>query len=53
MHLGLDVNQFLSQFENCFAEVAVTTEEFPQIDINAELIPEIHLDPPATAENLE
>jgi len=45
-HLGLDVDRFLMQFDDCFAEVAITTEEFPKIDINAELIPEIHLDPP-------
>jgi hypothetical protein len=46
-HLGLDVDTFIGEFERCFAEVAASTEEFPQIEINAELIPEIHLDPPA------
>ena len=38
---------FLGEFDRCFAEVAVcNAEEFPQIDLNPELIPEIHLDPP-------
>ncbi len=46
-HLGLDLEQFIGQFETCFAEVAASTDEFPQIDLNPELIPEIHLDPPA------
>lgn len=45
-HQGLDVDKFLKEFSTCFAEVAASTEEFPQIDINPELIPEIHLDPP-------
>jgi predicted metal-dependent hydrolase len=43
-HMGLDLDQFIGQFEQCFAEVAASTEEFPQIDLNPELIPEIHLD---------
>ncbi len=50
-HLGLDVESFLRQFEDCFAQVAASTEEFPIIDINPELIPEIHLDPPAATES--
>ena len=49
-HMGLDLDQFLQQFGTCLAEVAVCNEEkFPKIDINAELIPEIHLDPPPEA----
>ena len=44
--LGLDVEKFLAEFDACFAEVAASQEEFPQIDINPELIPEITLDPP-------
>ena len=46
-HRGLDLEKFLSQFEQCFATVTAATEEFPEIDVNPELIPEIHLDPPA------
>lgn len=46
-HLGLDLEQFLGQFGSCLSEVAAcNAEEFPKIDINPELIPEIHLDPP-------
>ncbi len=43
-HQGLDLEKFLGQFEQCFAEVAATTEEFPVIDLDPELIPEIHLE---------
>ncbi|HEY2760279.1 MAG TPA: DUF309 domain-containing protein [Pirellulales bacterium] len=51
MHMGLDLEKFLGEFGKCFAEVAVcNAEEFPKIDIDPELIPEIHLDPPARAE---
>ena len=47
MHIGLDLEKFLGEFDRCFAEVAVcNAEEFPEIDINPELIPEIHLLPP-------
>jgi predicted metal-dependent hydrolase len=44
--LGLDVEKFIAEFDACFAEVAASQEEFPQIDIMPELIPEITLDPP-------
>ena len=37
---------FLAKFDACFAEVAASQEEFPQIEIDPELIPEIALDPP-------
>ncbi len=42
-HLGLDIEAFLAQFEKCLAEVNASTEEFPKIAIDPELIPEIHL----------
>jgi len=42
---GLDLEAFLVQYERCFATVLESTEEFPRIDIDPELIPEIHLDP--------
>jgi predicted metal-dependent hydrolase len=45
--MGLDLERFLPQFDACFAEVAASPEEFPQIDVNPELIPEITLEPPA------
>lgn len=42
-HEGLDLEAFLSQFERCFAEVIAATEEFPRLEVDPELIPEIHL----------
>jgi hypothetical protein len=45
-HLGLDVTGFLAAFDACLAEVARSTEEFPRIELNPDLLPEIHLDPP-------
>jgi predicted metal-dependent hydrolase len=42
---GLDLEAFLSQYERCFAEVLASTEEFPRLEIEPDLIPEIHLDP--------
>jgi predicted metal-dependent hydrolase len=42
---GLDLEAFLAQYERCFASVLESTEEYPRIDIDPELIPEIHLDP--------
>jgi uncharacterized protein len=44
--VGLDLEKFLAEFDACFAEVAASEEEFPHIEINPELIPEITLDPP-------
>ena len=45
-HLGLDIDKFLEDMTGCFAEVLASTEQFPQIEIVADAIPEIHLDPP-------
>jgi predicted metal-dependent hydrolase len=44
-YLGLDLDAFLTQYEKCFEAVLKSAEEVPRIDIDAELIPEIHLDP--------
>jgi hypothetical protein len=44
--LGLGVEKFLKEFDACFAEVAANDEQFPHIELNPELIPEIWLDPP-------
>ena len=44
-HEGIDLDQFLSQFERCLAEVIASDEEFPEIEIVPDLIPEIHLAP--------
>ncbi|MEX2315749.1 MAG: DUF309 domain-containing protein [Pirellulales bacterium] len=44
---GLDLEQFLPQLDACFAEVAASEEEFPNIEVDPQLIPEIALHPPA------
>ena len=44
-HMGLDLDAFLLGFEQCFAEVTASQEEFPRIEIKPDLIPEIHLRP--------
>jgi predicted metal-dependent hydrolase len=44
---GLNLDKFLGQFDACFAKVAASQEECPQIDIDPGLIPEIELSPPA------
>jgi hypothetical protein len=51
--LGLDVEKFLSQFDACFAEVAASDEQFPNIEIDPELIPEIWLEPPVELPPIE
>src|SRR5438034_3410903 len=33
LHMGLNLEAFLSQFERCFAEVLASQEEFPQIEV--------------------
>jgi predicted metal-dependent hydrolase len=43
---GLDLDKFLREFDACFAEVAASDDQFPNIELNPELIPEIWLDPP-------
>jgi len=46
VHVGIDLDRFLNQLALCFAEVVASEEDFPQINIDPELIPEIQLDPP-------
>ncbi len=46
MYMGLDLEKLLAEMQHCFAEVLSSQEEYPQIEIDAERIPEIHLDPP-------
>lgn len=48
-HEGLDVDKFLTELDNCFLEVMQSQEEFPQIEIDPDRIPEIHLNPPSVA----
>jgi hypothetical protein len=45
-HLGLNVDQLLSDMEHCFSDVLASTDEFPRFEIDPERIPEIHLSPP-------
>jgi len=44
-HMGLDLEKFLLDFQQCFAPVLASQEEFPSIEIVPDLIPEIHLGP--------
>src|SRR3954452_15575158 len=50
---GLDVGKFLREFDACFADVAESDEQFPRIDLNPDLIPEIWLDPPVELPPIE
>ncbi|MGE0760100.1 MAG: DUF309 domain-containing protein [Pirellulaceae bacterium] len=45
-HLGLDVDRLLAQMEACCAGILDSSDEYPQVEIVPDLIPEIHLDPP-------
>ena len=46
-HLGLDVSAFLAAFDVCLAKVAAGTDADPPPELDPELLPEIHLAPPA------
>ncbi|MCE9606659.1 MAG: DUF309 domain-containing protein [Planctomycetia bacterium] len=52
-YLGLDVDKFVTQLKTCFAPIVASTEEFPKVEIDPELIPEIHLDPPPVVAETE
>ena len=45
-HLGLDLEQLLSEMETCCAEVLACQDQASRIEIDPELMPEIHLEPP-------
>ena len=47
-HLGVDLDKLFAEMEACFAEVLVSEEEFPSIEIDPERIPEIHLQTDST-----
>jgi len=49
-HLGLDLERFLAELDHCFTEAMACEDEFPEIEIDPERIPEIHLDPPPADE---
>lgn len=46
-HLGIDLEKLLRELENCCRAIFESDEEYPNVEIDPELIPEIHLDPPA------
>jgi len=48
-HLGLDLTGFLGAFDACLKEVAASTDDTGAIELDPELLPEIHLDPPPAA----
>ncbi len=48
-YMGLDLDKFLAEMKICFAEVIAAAEDYPQIEIVPDTIPEIHLDPPPAA----
>ena len=45
-YLGLDLDRVLRQFDACCAEIVASEERYPDIEIDADLIPELHLDAP-------
>ncbi len=45
-YLGVDLQKLLAELQQCCAEILASEEQFPKIEIEPELIPEIHLDPP-------
>jgi len=51
--VGMDLEKFLAQFDACFAEVAASQEDYPRIDLDPQLIPEIWLEPPAELPPIE
>ena len=42
---GIDLQKFFADFEACFAPLLTSDDELPQVEIDPDLIPEIHLDP--------
>lgn len=46
---GLDLEAFLNQYQRCFEQVLNDDPPDPLIEIDPELIPEIHLQPPPTS----
>ena len=42
-HQGVDLEKLLAELQSCCAEILSSEEEFPEIEIQPDLIPEIHL----------
>ena len=49
-HEGLDVGELLARMQECFKEVLASTEDFPKLEVDPDLIPEIHLSPAQNGE---
>lgn len=47
-HEGVDLEKLISELTRCCDLILSSSEEFPKVEIDPELIPEIHLDPPPT-----
>jgi predicted metal-dependent hydrolase len=45
---GVDVAKLLAELQRCCQDLLASTDEFPNVEIVPDLIPEIHLDPPAS-----
>jgi len=44
-HLGLNLQQFLTDLETCCQAILDATDEYPEIEMDPDTIPEIHLQP--------
>ncbi|HEY4312448.1 MAG TPA: DUF309 domain-containing protein [Pirellulales bacterium] len=52
LHEGIDLDKFFAEMQRCFASIINSDEDFPAVEIVADEIPEIHLDPaPGAAES--
>lgn len=45
-HEGIDLQQFLEQMQQCCAQLLASGQPQPDVEIDPQRIPEIHLDPP-------
>lgn len=45
-HEGVDLEKLIDELTRCCEVILNSSEEFPKVEIDPELIPEIHLDPP-------
>ena len=46
-HEGIDLKKLVGELTRCCQPILDSTEDFPRVEIDPELIPEIHLDPSA------
>jgi predicted metal-dependent hydrolase len=44
-HEGIDLDKFFADMKQCFAEIIASEEDRPVVELDAEQIPEIHLEP--------